>query len=111
MPPSPEIHTTLLGFGNQEVLRLNMEVVQDGLTDIEEQTYRYEQLVQDVIPVGGPRYGRLMAVHLTVHTLSTVHHAVHRELLSTLFLSVDAAMAGWEGAEMDEYNRARRDAR
>ena len=48
---------------------------------------------------------------LTVHTLSTVHPTVHRELLSTLFLSVDPAMAGWEGAEMAEYNRARREAR
>ena len=31
---------TLLGFGNKEVLGLNMEVVQDGLNNIEEKTYR-----------------------------------------------------------------------
>jgi len=37
---NPGIDTTLLGFGNMNVLKLNLEVVQNGLTEIEDKLYR-----------------------------------------------------------------------
>lgn len=37
---NPDIHITLLGFGNLTVLKLNMDVVLHGLTTTEEEVYR-----------------------------------------------------------------------
>jgi len=52
---NPAIHTTLLGFGNMKVLKLNLEVVQNGLTETEEKVYR--ELLAGLFNCVDPRVG------------------------------------------------------
>jgi len=49
---TPEIHTTLLGFGNLKVLELNLSLLLNGLTSEEEKLYRELQdtVFKDVDP-------------------------------------------------------------
>lgn len=49
---TPEIHTTLLGFGNLKVLQINLSLILDGLTKEEEEMYRelQETLFKQVDP-------------------------------------------------------------